>query len=199
MRAVYVPPSSEVCAFTILMSLIAENKTVGGVGIFSGFTSTTSFREKRSHISNLEFARAYARTDSGNFVSIPFRRVRKIAKGRCVSFVMSVYLSVGMGQVGTHRTDFHKMWCVSIFSKIHGKKFNFHENFIRIKGTLYEDLCTLTIISCSFFLRMRNILDKTCRENQNIHFIFSIPPRKSCHLLDNVKKMLQPGRPHFTI
>jgi len=42
----YVPPSSEVCTVSVLMSLIAENKTVGGVGIFSGLTSVASFREK---------------------------------------------------------------------------------------------------------------------------------------------------------
>ena len=32
------------------------------------------------------------------------------------------------------------------------------------------------IISVSFFLRMRNVSDKSCREHQNAHFIFSTPP-----------------------
>jgi hypothetical protein len=39
-------------------------------------------------------------------------------------------------------------------------------------GTLYEDQYTFFIISHSFFLRMRNISDKICRENQNTHFEF---------------------------
>jgi len=32
---------------------------------------------------------------------------------------------------------------------------------------------TFFIISRSFVLRMRNISDKSCRENQNTHFLFS--------------------------
>jgi hypothetical protein len=42
-----------------------------------------------------------------------------------------------------------------------------------MKGTLHEDQCTFFIISRSFLLRMRNISDKSCRENQNTHFVFS--------------------------
>jgi hypothetical protein len=34
-------------------------------------------------------------------------------------------------------------------------------------GTLYEDLCTFTIIPLSVLLRMCNVSDKICRENQN--------------------------------
>jgi len=37
------------------------------------------------------------------------------------------------------------------------------------------------IISCSFTLRMRNVSDSSCRENQNVHFMFShfyfFPPK----------------------
>jgi hypothetical protein len=35
---------------------------------------------------------------------------------------------------------------------------------------------------------MRNIVDNTCRENQNKHFIFNFFFRKSCSLVDNVEK-----------
>jgi hypothetical protein len=35
-------------------------------------------------------------------------------------------------------------------------------------GTLHEDLFTFLIISRSILLRMRNVSDKICRENQNI-------------------------------
>jgi len=37
---------------------------------------------------------------------------------------------------------------------------------------MHEDLCAFMIISHSFFLRMRNVSDDTCRENENTHFMF---------------------------
>ena len=37
---------------------------------------------------------------------------------------------------------------------------------------LYEDHWTFLIISRLFLLRMRNVSDKSCRGNQNTHFIF---------------------------
>ena len=40
-------------------------------------------------------------------------------------------------------------------------------------GTLHEDQFTLIMISLSVLLRMRNVSDKSCRENQNTHFIFN--------------------------
>jgi len=40
-------------------------------------------------------------------------------------------------------------------------------------GTLHEDQYTFFIISRSFLLRMRNVSDKSCREDQNTHFAFS--------------------------
>ena len=38
-------------------------------------------------------------------------------------------------------------------------------------GTVPEDRYTFMIMSCSVLLRMRNFSDKSCRENQNTHFI----------------------------
>jgi len=40
-------------------------------------------------------------------------------------------------------------------------------------GTLHEDQYTLLTISRSILLRMRDGLDKSCRENQNTHFVFN--------------------------
>jgi len=54
----------------------------------------------------------------------------------------------------------------------------------RIKGTLHEGLRTF-VISRSL-LRMRNVLDKSCRENQNTHFMFNDFYWKSRRLWDNV-------------
>jgi len=42
----------------------------------------------------------------------------------------------------------------------------------KIAFTLHEDLSTFMTISLSVLLRMRNVSDKSCRENQNTHFVF---------------------------
>jgi hypothetical protein len=50
-----------------------------------------------------------------------------------------------------------------------------------ITGTLREDQCT--------FMIMRYVEDKSCRENQNAHFVCNtFFPRKPCRLWDNVEK-----------
>ena len=55
------------------------------------------------------------------------------------------------------------------------RKFKFHENRARIKGTLREDQCKF-FISRSVLLRMRNVSDTSCRENENTQFVFSNSP-----------------------
>ena len=40
-------------------------------------------------------------------------------------------------------------------------------------GTLHENVFTFMTTARYIFLRMRNILDKSCRENQNTHFMFN--------------------------
>jgi hypothetical protein len=40
-------------------------------------------------------------------------------------------------------------------------------------GTLREYACTFMIISRLIFLGMRNVTGKSCRENQNTHFMFN--------------------------
>ena len=43
----------------------------------------------------------------------------------------------------------------------------------KITGTLHEDVFTFINISRSYRLRMRNVSNKSCRENQNKHFMLS--------------------------
>ena len=45
-----------------------------------------------------------------------------------------------------------------------------------IIGTFIEDVCTCMIISRQVLLRMRNISDKSFRENQNTHLQLNNPP-----------------------
>jgi len=40
-----------------------------------------------------------------------------------------------------------------------------------ITGILHEDLFTFMVTSHPFLLRMRNVLDKSCRENQNTFYV----------------------------
>jgi len=76
------------------------------------------------------------------------------------------------------------------------RKFKFLSNRTRIKGTLHEDPCTFFVISRAFLLRMRNVSDKHCRENQNTYFVFSnffskiVPFRRKC------EKYVERGRSH---
>jgi len=56
-------------------------------------------------------------------------------------------------------------------------------------GTLWEALCTFILIPQWILQRMRNVSDKSCRENENTHFSFNnFFFFKLCHLWDNVEK-----------
>ena len=69
------------------------------------------------------------------------------------------------------------------------RKFTFDSNLTRIMGALHEDICTFVTISRWILLRIRNISHKSCRENQNTHFMHSnFFFWKSCHVWDNVEK-----------
>jgi hypothetical protein len=51
------------------------------------------------------------------------------------------------------------------------------------------------IISCSVPVRMGNVADKICRENENTHFIFNPPPKKkSFRIWDMWKDVVEPDR-----
>jgi len=43
-------------------------------------------------------------------------------------------------------------------------------------GTLREDVCTLVTVSNSVLLGMGNVSDRSCRENDNTHFILNNSP-----------------------
>jgi len=64
----------------------------------------------------------------------------------------------------------------------------------RITGILHEDQYVFFIASRSVILRMRNVADKSCRENQTTHFMssnfFNI---KSCRLWYNVEECRRAG------
>jgi hypothetical protein len=64
---------------------------------------------------------------------------------------------------------------ISVFLKNLPRTPKFHSNLTRITDILLGEQCTFLIIlvSRSVLLGMRNVSDKSCRENQNAHFVFN--------------------------
>jgi hypothetical protein len=127
-----------------------------------------------------------------HFYLINFRCVRQTAKNTTISFAMSVCPSA--------RNNSPPNWQILMkfdiwaFFQNLSRKFEFHYNLTTITGTSHEDLYTFMIRSRSVLLRMRNVSDNSCRENQNTHFVFSDFFRKSCRLWDNVGKYGRAGQ-----
>ena len=68
--------------------------------------------------------------------------------------------------------------------------------------TLNEDQYIFMVLSRSVLLRMRNVSDKRCTENQNTRFVFSksSPPSPNRAILELVcKNIVEPDRPQMTI
>ena len=130
---------------------------------------------------------------------LSFRRVCEIAKSEYYLRVrpsVRPHLTTGLLLDGFSWNLMFLMFC---FEKL-SINFKCHENLKVITGTLHEDQNTFLIISRSILLRMRNVSDKSCRENRNTHFVFnSTPPRKWCRLWDSAKKNVEPDRPQMTI
>ena len=55
------------------------------------------------------------------------------------------------------------------------RKFVFHYNFTRVTFTVHEDVYTFVVMSRSVLIRMRNILDRSRRENKNTRFKHFFP------------------------
>jgi len=79
-------------------------------------------------------------------------------------------------------------FCVGKYFENLSRHFKVNLNLTRITGTLHEDLCTFVVVSFGIILRMRNVADKSCRENQNTFYIWETFFRKSCLLWDTVEK-----------
>jgi hypothetical protein len=89
---------------------------------------------------------------------------------------MSDRLSVRVEQLGSCWTDFHENWYLSIFRK----------SVEKIQVLFKSDKNNWHF---RWRPRMRNVSDKSYRENQNMHFILkTFFSRKSCRFWDNVDK-----------
>jgi hypothetical protein len=81
-----------------------------------------------------------------------------------------------------------------VFFENLSRKFKYSWNLTRITRTLHEDQCTFVVISRPVLLRVRNVSDKSCRENQSTHFSPVFFFQKSSRLWDNVEKYRTAGQ-----
>jgi hypothetical protein len=95
--------------------------------------------------------------------------------------------SVGMEQLSSRWTDFHKILYFTIFLKTVKK---IQVSLKSYKNSGYFTLsprCIFMAIFGPVLLRMRNVSNKGYTENQNTHFVSSNFFLKSCRLSDNVE------------
>jgi hypothetical protein len=105
-----------------------------------------------------------------------------------------------MKQLGSPWTNFHDVWYLRIFRK----------SVQKIQVSLKSDKnigyftwrpINIFIISRSFLLRIKNVSDKRCRENQNPHFVFGniffFEGRAVYEIM--WKNTVERGRPQMTI
>jgi hypothetical protein len=85
-----------------------------------------------------------------------------------VSSCLSVRVSVRMEKLGSHWVDFHEIWYAYFRKSV--EKIQVSLKSYKNNGYFLEDQYN---ISGLFLLRMRNVLDKSCRGRQNTHFVLS--------------------------
>jgi len=81
----------------------------------------------------------------------------ELRKATDCNFVMSVFFSVRMEQLGFHWESLHVIWYLSIFRKKSVEKLNVWLNLTRITGTVHEEVCAF-VISRWILLGMRSVL-----------------------------------------
>ena len=107
---------------------------------------------------------------SGSWLLGAFAKLRKAT----TSFVMSVC---------PHASTF--LWNLifeNFFENLPTRVKIFIKNLTNMTGVLSEDLCTFMAVSRSVLHAMKNVSQKSCRENQK-HILYSVIVfRKSCHV-----------------
>ena len=129
----------------------------------------------------------------------PFLGAFEKLREATINFVTSVRPSVHMEQLGSHWTDFHEILYPSIFRKsvqtvqVSLKSDTNNGYFPRSSIYIYD---TFSLSSSQ-----NGVTHKSCRENQNTHFVFNNPPapenRVVCEIIWKIR--VQPDRPPMTI
>ena len=124
-----------------------------------------------------------------------------------ISFVMSLRLSVcPHGTIRLQRdvfwwnlifkAYFDEIWYLrGFFSKTCGENSTFIKMLQKYRDTSHKNVFTFTRIS-RWVLRMRNSLDKSCRENQNTHFMFNNLFPKNAQFMRQCRKIWCNQRSH---
>jgi hypothetical protein len=112
----------------------------------------------------------------------------------CLSSHPPVRMSAWNNSAPTRRI-FVKFDILVFFENL-SRKFKFHYDLKRLNRYFTWSLVYIFfILSHSFLLRMRNVSNISCQENQTTHFMFNnSPPRKSCRLGDIVEKYRSVGQ-----
>jgi hypothetical protein len=91
---------------------------------------------------------------------------------RCESLKTCIFIQIWIthSPIALPGQSFMKLNICVFFENI-SRKCKFRLNLTRITGTLHEDLCIFMIISRRILLRVRNVSEKSCRENQNTFYV----------------------------
>ena len=100
-----------------------------------------------------------------------------------------------MEQLSSHWTDFHENLYLRIFWKS-GKKIQVSLKLDKNKGYFTWQPSTFFTMHYLFLLRMIKVSDKSCRENQNTHFVLSNFFVFNHAVYDNVEKYFGVGGGH---
>jgi hypothetical protein len=87
-----------------------------------------------------------------------------------------------------------------VFFRSLSRKFKYYYNLSRITCTLRKDQYTILVISPPVLLRMRNVSDRSCKENQNTHSVLKnfFPKNRAVYVI-MWKNIVQPDRRQMTI
>jgi len=110
-----------------------------------------------------------------------------------VCLLSLLLLSVCTQQLGSHWTEFKEIWYLNIFWKS-VKSFRVSLKSDTANGTSRDDHNTFMILSRSVLLRMRNVSDKTFRDNPYAHFTFNNAFWKPLNLWGNLEKYSRAGQ-----
>ena len=119
-----------------------------------------------------------------------FKSIHKTVKSDYWLRVKSACPSAHVEQPSSHWSDVNEIRFFENFPR----KFKFDWNLAKITGTLHEDICTFMIISFWILARMKNLSYKSCRKNQNTHFMLKEFFQESRRLWDNVEKYWTAGQ-----
>jgi hypothetical protein len=99
------------------------------------------------------------------------RRVRKIAKSDHQPFPYCLFVSLSVRPSAWNNSAFIELNILVFFANMSENSISL--NLTRTTCTLHEDQYTFLIISRSIICITLSVSDKSCRENQNTHFMFN--------------------------